>query len=80
LYAAGKQMRKQVKRVPKGTSEYQAAWIFDSDHSDESDVSRLITFYRLPLYNKSAMMSIFNFFNNELTRLISFFIIEMYRE
>ena len=27
---------KSVKRVPKGTSEYQAAWILDDDEEDES--------------------------------------------
>ena len=30
---------KSMKRVPKGTSEYQAAWIIDSDHEDDPAVS-----------------------------------------
>ncbi|KAF9167328.1 hypothetical protein DFQ26_004969 [Actinomortierella ambigua] len=29
--------KKMVKRVPKGTSNYQAAWIVDSDHSSDED-------------------------------------------
>lgn len=28
---------KRVKRVPKGTSAYQAAWIFDEDDEDDDD-------------------------------------------
>jgi len=28
---------KRVKRIPKGMSEYQAAWIVDSDEEDEGD-------------------------------------------
>ncbi|KAG0236041.1 hypothetical protein BGW42_004149 [Actinomortierella wolfii] len=30
--------KKVVKRVPKGTSNYQAAWIVDSDHSSDEDM------------------------------------------
>jgi len=33
--------RKTVKRVPKGTSEYQAAWIIDS----EDEVSVILCLY-----------------------------------
>ena len=29
--------KKVVKRVPKGTSEYQAAWILNSDDEGDSD-------------------------------------------
>ena len=29
------QAQRVVKKVPKGTSEYQAAWIMDSEGSDE---------------------------------------------
>ncbi|OCF41173.1 pre-rRNA-processing protein TSR1 [Kwoniella heveanensis CBS 569] len=29
--------KKRTKRVPKGTSAYQAAWIFDDDEDDEDD-------------------------------------------
>ncbi|KNE73224.1 hypothetical protein AMAG_17410 [Allomyces macrogynus ATCC 38327] len=32
---------KKTKRVPKGTSAYQAAWIVDSDNDDESDAEDL---------------------------------------
>ena len=28
---------KHIKRIPKGMSEYQAAWIVDSDEEDEGD-------------------------------------------
>lgn len=28
---------KHIKRIPKGMSEYQAAWIVDSDEDDEGD-------------------------------------------
>lgn len=28
---------RKVKRVPKGTSAYQAAWIFDDDEDDDDD-------------------------------------------
>ena len=31
------QTKRMRKRVPKGTSEYQAAWILDSDEEWESD-------------------------------------------
>lgn len=31
------QTPRRVKRVPKGTSAYQAAWIFDDDDEDEDD-------------------------------------------
>ena len=34
-YAAKK--KKAVRRVPKGTSEYQAAWIIDSDREEDDD-------------------------------------------
>jgi pre-rRNA-processing protein TSR1 len=30
--------KKVVKRVPKGTSSYQAAWIVDSDHESDEDI------------------------------------------
>lgn len=30
-------LQKRVKRVPKGTSAYQAAWIFDDDDDDEEE-------------------------------------------
>ena len=33
-------MKKRTRRVPKGTSSYQAAWIIDSDHEEEKN-----TFY-----------------------------------
>ena len=29
---------KRTRRVPKGTSSYQAAWIIDSDHEDDKEV------------------------------------------
>ncbi|CAK9796560.1 Pre-rRNA-processing protein TSR1 homolog [Anthophora plagiata] len=35
--AAAAQIKKIVKRVPKRTSEYQAAWIPDKDGEDLSD-------------------------------------------
>lgn len=28
---------RRLRRVPKGTSEYQAAWIIDEEHGDEED-------------------------------------------
>ncbi len=34
---------KRVKRVPRGTSAYQAAWIIDDDDDGESDVDNLST-------------------------------------
>ena len=30
--------KKTVRRVPKGTSEYQASWIIDSDHEEVDTV------------------------------------------
>ena len=44
MFAAEAQQKKPVmKRVPKGTSDYQAAWIIDSeedeDEDDDDDVS-----------------------------------------
>ena len=36
LEAIVRQTKKMKKRVPKGTSEYQAAWILDSDGEWES--------------------------------------------
>lgn len=32
-------VKKRVKRVPKGTSAYQAAWIVDDDEGDADDLS-----------------------------------------
>lgn len=30
--------KKAIRRVPKGTSNYQAAWIIDSDHESDEDI------------------------------------------
>ena len=38
---AERQRQRIVKRVPKGTSEYQAAWIIDSEDDEDSEVIAL---------------------------------------
>ena len=40
--------KKTVRKVPKGTSEYQASWIIDSDHEE---VGINIIFQGNPLYS-----------------------------
>jgi hypothetical protein len=39
LFPAAQKSKTVVKRVPKGTSEYQAAWIADS--GDENEVGKI---------------------------------------
>lgn len=36
FFTAERQKQRVVKRVPKGTSDYQAAWIVDSDDDGEA--------------------------------------------
>lgn len=35
--AVAKRERKMVKRVPKGTSDYQASWIVAEEEEDDED-------------------------------------------
>ena len=39
MLLAAEGTKKKTKRVPKGTSEYQSAWILDSDEEDEGEIS-----------------------------------------
>ena len=59
---------KITKRVPKGTSEYQAAWIVDSgDENDEDDEDDLVCAWIVLLFLRDVSIISVKMFSNICT-------------